>query len=113
MAGKKRKKHEHKQNHIESPTGIAKYLGIIEGEEIKHREMKEKIKKEYIKEIESNSKVKTQLWKYCESHKQRGSTSNQVQCSHSGLKELRTLQYVQKDQKSTKYVLKNCTQDKM
>ena len=35
------------------------------------------------KEIESNTKVKTQLWKYCESHKYMGSTSNQVQCRHS------------------------------
>ena len=60
-----------------------KYLGIIEGEEIKHQEMKEKDKKGIHKEIESNTKVKTQLWKYCESHKLMGSTSNQVQCRHS------------------------------
>ena len=56
------------------------------------------------KEIESNTKVKTQLWKYCESHKHMGNTSNQVQCSHSWLEELRTPQYGQEDQKSTKYV---------
>ena len=56
------------------------YLGIIEGEEIKHQEMK-KIKQEYTKR-ESNIKVKTQLWNYCESHKPMGSTSNQVQCGH-------------------------------
>ena len=42
------------------------------GEEIKYQEMK-KIKKEYI----------TQLWKYYESHKLMGSTSNQVQRRHS------------------------------
>ena len=56
------------------------------------------------KEIESNTKVKTQLWKYCESHKHMFSTSNQAQCRHSWLEELRTLQYGQKDQKSTKHV---------
>ena len=35
------------------------------------------------KETESNIKIKTQLWKYCESHKLIGSASNQEQCSHS------------------------------
>ena len=54
---------------------VYKYLGIIEGEETKHQEMK-KIGKEYIKKIESNTKVKIQLWKCCESHKHMGSTSN-------------------------------------
>ena len=37
------------------------YLGIIKGEEMKHQEMKEKIKKGIHKKIESNTKVKTQL----------------------------------------------------
>ena len=60
-----------------------KCLGIIEGEEIKHHEMKEKIKKGIHKEIESNTKVKIQHWKYCESHKHMGRTNNQVQCRHS------------------------------
>ena len=36
-----------------------KYLGIIEGEEIKLQGKKEKIKKGIHKEIESNTKVKT------------------------------------------------------
>ena len=31
------------------------------------------------KETESNTKFKTQFWKYCESHKHMSSTSNQVQ----------------------------------
>ena len=35
-----------------------KYLGIIEGEEIKHQEMKEKIKKEYIKILKAILKSK-------------------------------------------------------
>ena len=35
-----------------------KYLGIIEGEEIKHQEMKEKIKKEYIKRLKTILKSK-------------------------------------------------------
>ena len=35
-----------------------KYLGIIEGEEIKHQEMKEKIKKEYIKRLKAILKSK-------------------------------------------------------
>ena len=56
---------------------------MMEGEEIKHQEMKEKIKKGIHKEIENNTKVKTQLWKYCESHKLMGSTRNQIQCRHS------------------------------
>ena len=56
-----------------------KYFGIIEGEEIKHQEMEEKISQEYIKSL----KVKTQFWKYCERNKHMGSTSNQVQCGHS------------------------------
>ena len=30
-----------------------KFLGIIEGEEMKHQEMKEKIKKEYIKRLKA------------------------------------------------------------
>ena len=55
-----------------------KCLGIIKGEEIKHQEMEEKIKKRIHSEIKSNTKDKSQLWKYCESHKLMGSTSNQV-----------------------------------
>ena len=35
-----------------------KYLGIIEGEEIKHQEMKEKIHKEYIKRLKAILKAK-------------------------------------------------------
>ena len=53
-----------------------KYLGVIEGEEIGDQ-------KGIHKEIESNTKVEPQLWKYCESHKLMGSTSNQVQCRNS------------------------------
>ena len=36
---------------IDETGTYCKYLGIIEGEEIKHQEMKEKIKKEYIKRL--------------------------------------------------------------
>ena len=57
-------------------------MAVIEGEEIKHQEMKEKVKKECIKRLKSNTKAKTQLWQYCKSHKHMGSTSNQVQCRH-------------------------------
>ena len=35
-----------------------KYLGIIEGEEIKHQEINEKIKKEYIKRLKAILKSK-------------------------------------------------------
>ena len=35
-----------------------KYLGVIEGEEIKHQEMNEKIKKEYIKRLKAILKSK-------------------------------------------------------
>ena len=35
-----------------------KYLGMIQGEEIKHQEMKEKIRKEYIKRLKAILKSK-------------------------------------------------------
>ena len=58
------------------------YLGIIEGEGITPGDEGED-QKGIFKETESNTKVKTQLWKYCESHKLIGSTSNQVKCRRS------------------------------
>ena len=55
-----------------------KYLGIIDGFSNKTPGDEGKDQKGIHKEVKSNTKVKTQLWKYCESHKHMGSTSNQV-----------------------------------
>ena len=61
-----------------------KYLGIIEGEEIKHQQMK-KIKKEYIKRLKAILKSKLNFGNTVKAitHKLMGSTSNLAQCRHS------------------------------
>ena len=67
-----------------------KYFGIIEpeknkapGDEGEGKKKKKKKKKRIHKEIENKTKGKTQLWRYCESHKLLDSTNNQVRCRYS------------------------------
>ena len=76
-----------------------KYLGIIEGEAIKHQEMKEKISKEYIKRLKAI--LKTQLWKW----------AVPVIRYSAGIVDWKNSELCNMDRKTRKVLNMHCTQD--
>ena len=58
------------------------------GRSQRHREMKEKIKREYYEEDKSCDQIKAECMKINESHEHLGSTSQKVKCLYSRMKKI-------------------------
>ena len=81
-----------------------KYLGILQFDAIKHKEVKEKLKKEYARRVKKILKSRLNAGNFNPSHKREGGIHNTIQCRNIGLDKIRIKRTGQENKEVAKHL---------